>query len=257
MTMSPDPIGLHDWQSEEYVQEWKNNQNDAERAIYMRRLAYLIPRDPDHDLRVLDIGAGYGALSKVILEAYPHASVVVHDFSDPMLTEARTQLDAFSDSVSYVRADLMSPDWPKAFTGDFDAIVSTIAIHNVRFPDRIRAIYSELFPLVRPGGCFLNFDQVTAPGEMISAAERHAGLMDRRQRAYEEAGKWEPLESFVRRRGGAPREATTPEDQRRLDGHEPATLTNQMRWLREAGFDEVECLMRDSRRSLMGAYRSA
>ena len=40
-------------------------------------------------------------------------------------------------------------------------MVSSIAIHNVRSPDIIRAIYDETFSLVKPGGCFLNFDRMT------------------------------------------------------------------------------------------------
>ena len=42
-------------------------------------------------------------------------------------------------------------------------MVSAIAIHNVGYHERIQAIYRELFPLVKPGGCFLNVE-VTAPG---------------------------------------------------------------------------------------------
>ncbi len=37
---------------------------------------------------------------------------------------------------------------------------SAIAIHNVRFPDRIRAIYEEISGILVSGGCFLNCDLV-------------------------------------------------------------------------------------------------
>jgi tRNA (cmo5U34)-methyltransferase len=255
---------MHDWQSEEYVQEWKHNQNDAERATqYMRRLVNLIPKDPDEELRVLDLGGGYGALSKVVLETYPHATVVLHDYSEPMLDEARQHLSAYSDSVSFVRGDLMSPGWVSELKGEFDAIVSTIAIHNVRFPDRIRGIYHELFPYVAPGGCFLNWDEVVPVGPLLAGAERHANLMERRRRVHDETGEWQSLETVASsggRRGGGMgprREATSEEGQERLTSHEPATLVNQVKWLQEAGFDEVDCFVRDGRRMLIGAYRKA
>ena len=37
--------------------------------------------------------------------------------------------------------------------------------------------------------------------------------------------------------------------------HEPATVANQLNWLREAGFDEVECFWREGRDVLIGALR--
>jgi hypothetical protein len=59
-----------------------------------------------------------------------------------------------------VIADFSKPGWSGAIHGTFDAVVSTIAIHNVRVPGIIEAIYKEVFLLVKPGGCFLNLDLV-------------------------------------------------------------------------------------------------
>ena len=159
-----DPTGVHDWHADGYVRDWIERQDDESRAdLYLRRLVTLIPRDPDGDLRVLDIGSGYGALAKLVLEVYPHARVVVHDYSEPMLAEARARFASVSDSVSYCRSDLLSSDWARGIDGSFDAVVSSIAIHNVRYPERIRGIFHEVAPLVarrllselrlrRPGG---------------------------------------------------------------------------------------------------------
>jgi hypothetical protein len=33
------------------------------------------------------------------------------------------------------------------------------------------------------------------------------------------------------------------------------TLYNQLRWLTDAGFDDVDCLLRDGRQALMAGYR--
>ena len=56
----------------------------------------------------------------------------------------------------------LSP-WSRAIPGSFDAIVSSIAIHNVRVPATIEEIYKEVFQLLKPGGCFLNVDLVFVP----------------------------------------------------------------------------------------------
>jgi hypothetical protein len=59
----------------------------------------------------------------------------------------------------------------------------------------IRAIYGETFSLVRPGGCFLNFDRMTP------------------------------------------------------------SLEEQVKWLREAGFDKAKSFWDGGRRALVGGFR--
>jgi tRNA (cmo5U34)-methyltransferase len=256
---STDPTGLHDWHSHRYAHEWIEAQGEArkemERSFYLRRVAHLLPFDPEQPIRVLDIGAGYGALTKVILDSFPHSTVVVHDYSEPMLVEARSYLSGASDSVTYARGDLMSDDWHKDISGKFDAVVSSIAIHNVRLPTRIKAVYRDVFSMLSDGGCFFNVDYVSAPGKAVSQARQHADLMDQRYRLRQETGVWYPIDEVQRRLDevAGPRRAGT----RTLDpDEEPRSLENNLRWLSEAGFGQVECFWHDGRRALMGAFKT-
>ena len=57
--------------------------------------------------RFLDLGAGDGALSAVLLDRYPNAEAVVVDFSEPMLAAARDRLG--SAAARFVTADLACP----------------------------------------------------------------------------------------------------------------------------------------------------
>jgi len=257
--MQADPMGMHDWHSEAYVEEWIGDWDSEERRATLRRIAHLIPRDPDDEFRVLDIGGGWGPVTRVVLEAYPRARVTLQDFSLPMLDEARRRLQERGDAVTFTQSDLMSPKWTANLGGPFDAVVSSLAIHNVRFPDRIRDIYAEVFPLVAPGGCFLNLDQIAA-GELAGRAGRHAQQMAARQELFEQTGQWKSLGELPTgsgRRGPMHAHGPTAEaDLQRIAGHEPATLSNQLRWLREAGFDEVDCFVRDGRSGLLGAFRA-
>jgi len=123
---SADPTGAHDWHSESFVRDWVDAQRDEERALLLRRMMNLIPFDPDSEIRVLDIGGGYGFVSRLVLETFPRARVVLHDYSEPMLAEASQHLSAFGDQVSFVRGDLMTPDWVENLDGQFDAVVSSI-----------------------------------------------------------------------------------------------------------------------------------
>jgi tRNA (cmo5U34)-methyltransferase len=197
----------------------------------------------------LDIGADYGALTKLVLDAYPHATVVVHDYSEPMLMEARIRLAGASDCVSYARGDLQQEAWVEDLGGPFDAVISAIAIHNVRYPRRIRAIYREIFDLLVRGGCFYNVDYVTLPGELVTRARQHALLMEQRYRVRQETGRWPALVDV------APQVASygVPQVSEAVD--EPASLANQLLWLTEAGFRQSECFWHDGYRALMGAFR--
>ncbi len=257
MTQS-DPTGMHEWHSGEYVKEWIGSYTNEDRTASLRRIVHLIPFDPDRPISVLDIGGGWGPISALVLEAFPNARVTLHDFSEPMLQEARANLAEHANAMSYYRGDLMSPEWTAGLKGPFDAVVSSLAIHNVRFPDRIHAIYDEIFPLVAAGGCFINLDQVSS-GDLVRNANRHAQAMSRRQQVFEETGRWTPLAEAA---GGGPGERlhrharASEEDLKRIAAAEPATLPNQLRWLTDAGFDEVECFGRERGSALIGAFRA-
>lgn len=254
-----DPIGMHDWHSATYVEDWIGANSDEGRKASLRRIVHLVPFDPDETIRVLDVGGGWGPVTSVVLEQFPHARVVLHDFSEPMLAEASHRLASHGASVTYHRGDLLTPAWTAGLDGLFDAVVSHIAIHNVRFPDRIRATYHEIFPLVAPGGCFINLDH-PATGELAGRASRHAQQMARRHQIYEETGAWPALgEIPARSRSGwNPHAHAEPRgnDLERIRSQEPATVANQLRWLLEAGFDEAECFWREPRDALIGAFRA-
>ena len=258
MTQS-DPTGVHDWHADAYIQEWIGSYEHDERRASLLRLPDHIPFDPDAAIRVLDIGGGWGPVTRVVLEEFPLARVVLHDFSGPMLEEATRRLASYGDAVSFHRGDLMSPAWKVDLVGPFDAVVSSLAIHNVRFPDRIRAIYAEVFPLVAPGGCFLNLDSVS-PGPLSRGATRHAQQMERRRQVHDEAGEWSKLSEVATpsRFGRVPHVDAEPTaaDLQRIAAAEPATLANQLRWLVEAGFDEADCLARDRSSALLAGFRS-
>src|SRR5207237_2956762 len=56
----------HDWLSQPYVDHWISSDatRDEERRPLLRRVANFIPFSHAADIRVLDIGAGYGALGQ-------------------------------------------------------------------------------------------------------------------------------------------------------------------------------------------------
>ena len=171
MSNPSDPLGHHDWHSQDYVDDWiaSDVMRDAERAPQLAAVARRVPVDRAAP-RVLDVGGGYGILAAAVLAELPAATVVVHDFSDPMLEHAAERLAPYGGRVTYTRADLRDEGWVHDVGDDFDAVVSSLAIHNVRDHDVIRRVFAGVCGRLRPGGVFCDLDLVRggapAPGSL-------------------------------------------------------------------------------------------
>lgn len=157
-----DPWDHHDWEARDYVREWAERQDASKphRDAAFAVIAATMPFEKNASIKFLDIGSGYGALASFLLTQFPKAQAVCHDGSAEMLALGREHLAAFAGRVQFIQSDLSAPGWSKMLQGPFDAVVSSIAIHNVRGYETIRAIYAEAFTALNGGGCFLNLDRM-------------------------------------------------------------------------------------------------
>ncbi len=153
--------------------------------------------------RVLDLGTGDGRLLELLRRDRPKSAGVGLDYSEVMLAAAGKRF-AGVDGVELVEHDLTEP---LPGLGRFDAVVSSMAIHHLE-DERKRSLFGEVFELLEPGGVFANFEHVASPTPRL-----HAAFF---------AAIEEPLE------------CEDPSD-RLVD------VETQLGWLREAGFDDVDC----------------
>lgn len=162
MAKIPDPWHHHDWDSKDYVAEWAERQKGREpgRQEAFAALAAALPYKKDAAIKILDAGAGYGGLAMYLLARFPNATAVCQDGSQAMADLGAERMKNFPGRFGYVIADFSKSGWSRKLPKDFDAAVSSIAIHNVRDTKTIKRIYADIFPLVKPGGCFLNFDSM-------------------------------------------------------------------------------------------------
>ncbi len=167
----------HDWQSTDYVSGWIEHDvtRDPERRPLLRQMLSSAPL-PRAAPEVLDVGAGYGVVTEEVLAAFPTARVTLQDYSRAMLDQARRRLADHSDQLSYVLCDLLDPSWPQHVGGPFDLAVSAIALHNLGSRDKIFACYPAIHALLKPGGCFLNYDRFVDGVDGHLTALRAAGF---------------------------------------------------------------------------------
>jgi ubiquinone/menaquinone biosynthesis C-methylase UbiE len=170
----------HNWTSSEYVSKWAKGQDPKEikRQEAFSLLADTIPYEKSAPIKILDMGAGYGALTKFLLERFPNATAICQDGSEEMAKLGRERMKHLTGRFEYVLCDFGKHGWSKLVPGPFEAIVSSIAIHNVGSPNIIRGIYEDTYTLVKPGGCFLNFDRPRPPWEDQMQWLRGAGFKD-------------------------------------------------------------------------------
>ena len=196
-----DPWDHHDWASDEYVNQWAERQDGGEphRVEAFGVIAATLPYDHEAKLIILDLGSGYGALSEFLLGCFPNAKAVCHDGSAAMLKLGRQRMAKLKGRVTFVQCDLTKPGWSKKIKGPFDAVVSSIAIHNVRAHETIRSIYGETFGLVKSSGCFLNLDRMTPSVSVQLQWLRDAGFV--KVQCFWESGKRAIVGGFVQSPG--------------------------------------------------------
>jgi len=123
---------------------------------------------PERVERVLDLGTGDGSTLALVLAARPDATGVGLDFGAEMLRRARERF-AGDARVSIAHHDLEQSLPP---LGEFDLVVSSFAIHHLA-PPRQRALYAEVFTMLRPGGRFVNAEHIASP-----TAELHVQFIE-------------------------------------------------------------------------------
>lgn len=163
----------------------------------------LADQVPRDARRILDLGTDDGRLLALLRADRPEMRGVGLDFSDVMLDAARRRF-AGDERIELVKHDLAQA---LPALGRFDVVVSSMAIHHLEH-ERKRSLYGEIFDLLEPGGVFANFEHVASATHRLHLA--FFAAID------------EPLEH------------EDPSD-RLLD------VETQLRWLREHGFDDVDC----------------
>ena len=64
-----------------------------------RVLAQTIPYDKNLPIRILDVGAGYGALTQFLLSQFPNATAVCQDGSEEMAKIGQERMAAFQRTL--------------------------------------------------------------------------------------------------------------------------------------------------------------
>lgn len=235
--------GAH-WQGSELVELFLEHrqallplidvQEDIVRCLFERHAHALT--------RFLDLGSGDGAVSELLLTSAPGREAVLVDFSEPMLARAESRL-AGRGRWQAVRGDLSAPGWREGLPeGLFSGAVSSLAIHHLPAA-RKRALYAEIHELLEPGAMFVNMDYTAIAGPL-------RGLWD--ERILENHVRVELARAGTRSKEEIAREIASDSDEDR-----PDSVDDQLQWLRDAGFSDVEVHFKWAEAAVFGGVRRA
>lgn len=201
----------------------------------------------DSPSRFADLGCGNGILASAILSRYPDTSGILLDFSEPMIKKARDHLRSHAHSLRFVVADFSETQWLVSIEGQapFDVIVSGYAIHHLT-DSRKRELYREILDLLVPGGVFINMDHVSSSTGWVESIS--------------DALHVDSLYAFHAKRGSdKSREVIAKECVHRPDQEANilAPVSLQCDWLRDCGFQDVDCYFKIFERAVFGGRRPA
>ncbi|MVO99546.1 methyltransferase domain-containing protein [Paenibacillus sp. N10] len=168
---------------------------------------------------ILDLGAGTGLFSSMLLRRYPKAKFTLIDLSPKMLEIAKSRFHESAD-VTYLVEDYTNFAAP----GKFDLIISALSIHHLSDTGK-RTIYRNAYANLKPGGILINADQVLGATPFIESLYTN---------------NWK---SKVEASGLARDELDSAYERTRLD--RMSALETQINWLKEIGFSDADCVYKN------------
>ena len=181
----------------------------------------IIPFLPDESIRILDLGAGTGSFSHHVFKKYPKGQFVLFDLGEKMMEAAKSRFSKFPQQFQYVVGDY------REMTGltDFDLVISSLSIHHLT-DDEKQSLFREIYTILNRGGIFINIDQVR--GETSAIRDLY----------------WNHWLVQVNASGAA-REQIQESIKRRVTFDKDALMSDQLAWLKAAGFTDVDVVYKN------------
>jgi tRNA (cmo5U34)-methyltransferase len=203
-----------------------------ERERQIAIIAELIPPPPMGALLV-ELCSGEGLLGRALLEQFPACQLLALDGSAEMRSRTQAACHAHADRLTVAAFDLGSRDW-RTFPEPPHAIVSSLAIHHLGGQEK-QTLFSDLAAALVSGGVLVIADIVRPPdarGLKVAAQQWDEAV---RARALAFDGNLRAFAEFQRLGWNYFRDP----DGSSID--KPSSLVEQLVWLAEAGFVEVDC----------------
>lgn len=192
--------------------------DEIQEIVYRNSLKYLSFQIKGR-ARAIDFGVGTGHGASLFLSENKDAELIGVDFSEKMIEKARKNLtsNGLIGRAMIINTDFTQWNPPKGI----DIAFSAIAIHNATDSGK-KALFGRIWKSLKNGGVFINGDFVRSEaGSAQKAWEKYYAAYMKNYLSAKELKAW-MHHAFI-------------EDK-------PAKLSEQQKWMEEAGFSEFGVL---------------
>lgn len=211
-------------------------------------LCALIPAQHDETFTVVELGAGGGLLARAVLDTYPNCHYHALDGSEVMRATLRKRLTPYGDRVTIGAFELADTAWREALPSPLRCVLSSLVVHHLTGEGK-QQLFRDAAQRLEPGGALLLADLVEPASDRIRLL--FAKQWDDAAKAQSQAlaGDLSLYQQF--------RDAEwnyyelTEEDP--ID--HPSPLSDQLQWLRAAGFSVADCFWMFAGHTIYGGYR--
>jgi len=190
----------------------------------------MFPYGSGENIRVLELGSGTGNLTAKIFRSFPQASITCIDGSSEMLKAAEARLRRHKGQIVFLRRNLEDPSWNTSLDR-FHVIASARTLHHLS-DQRKRALYKQIFDMLMKGSCFVNGDLIKSEHDILNRKYEEIWARHIKKKTKEILGIDRSIEEVKQKI----HEAAAKE------GDRPASVEDQLGWLRESGFKAVDCV---------------
>lgn len=194
----------------------------------------------------LDVSCDGGTIIAAVLDEHPHLNAVLIEDSTRRLESTRQRLGEASDRVTFRSARYGSAGWSAVADelGPYDIIIAGAEAWPLA-DERKREIYVETYSRLTPGGLFLNVEHV-ASATRWTQSPMDDQMIDVIFGEFIRAGKKKSRTQIARQYY----------DRVKSQAAHHAPLEVQCDWLREIGFESVECFLKVAELAVFGGQKS-
>lgn len=221
------------------------------RAEQIEALRSLIPGDADDVFTIVELASGDGTLAQALLESFPRCHYVALDVSAVMRDHLLQRLAPFGERIEAHHFELAERDWREALPSPLRCVVSSLSVHHLK-GDEKRVLFADMAVRLEPGGALLLADIVEPVSPRVAAlyAWQYDDIVREQSIAADNPNGYLRFQEmhwnyFAYDYGES---ATYTYDF-------PSPLSDQLLWLREAGFSSVDCFWLRAGHAIYGGYR--
>jgi tRNA (cmo5U34)-methyltransferase len=223
------------------------------RAEQIGTLVQLVPASPEEEFTIVELAAGDGSLAQAMLSYFPRCHYIALDGSEAMRAHMAKKLAAFQDRLEIKPFELADQAWREELPQSLRCVVSSLCVHHLQGAGK-RQLFADMAARLSHGGALLLADLVEPA--TIQVAELYACQYEEIVEAQSLAlrGDLRAYEHFKESRWNYFANTYLPDANEINAGDYPSRLSDQLQWLREAGFTTADCFWLRAGHAIYGGF---